>query len=252
MSVYASTDWHGNLAVAEKVFNFLKPEDELYYLGDCADRGPDGIKIFDMLSTDSRVTFLKGNHEQFMKDGIVRWRRYGITALSSLWAENGGASTAEAIESSNDCENVRRLAYLHHIPITADYFNENGKHIILNHCGFTPLIIKNGPKEGEIYPNNHLWEPMWDREHFNDIWDNDPEYSNIYMVHGHTPVNYLIYHYHTRDIVGDYPKNPHDFDFTPVQYAGGHKIDLDVGTYVTNKTYLLDLNTFEMIKISAE
>ena len=45
MSVYCAADWHGNYWVWEKVKEILKPDDILCFLGDAADRGPDGWRI---------------------------------------------------------------------------------------------------------------------------------------------------------------------------------------------------------------
>ena len=62
MSRYVATDWHGRADVADKVLEYLKPEDELYFLGDAIDRGPDGIYIVNKLLQDPRITYFKVNH----------------------------------------------------------------------------------------------------------------------------------------------------------------------------------------------
>jgi hypothetical protein len=40
MSVYAVSDLHGMYELYQKISDFLKPEDKVYCLGDCGDRGP--------------------------------------------------------------------------------------------------------------------------------------------------------------------------------------------------------------------
>ena len=45
MSVYALADLHGNGTIYNKIKNFLKPNDTVYFLGDAIDRGPDGWTI---------------------------------------------------------------------------------------------------------------------------------------------------------------------------------------------------------------
>ena len=40
--VYASSDWHGCGYQANKILNYLQPEDKLYFLGDATDRGLQG------------------------------------------------------------------------------------------------------------------------------------------------------------------------------------------------------------------
>ena len=50
MSRYVATDWHGIKDISDKILAYLKPEDELYFLGDAIDRGPDGMRImYDLL-----------------------------------------------------------------------------------------------------------------------------------------------------------------------------------------------------------
>ena len=41
MSVYAVSDLHGYLDNYYKIKKMLKPEDKVFCLGDCGDRGPD-------------------------------------------------------------------------------------------------------------------------------------------------------------------------------------------------------------------
>jgi hypothetical protein len=251
--VYSSSDWHGNLTLAKKILNeVLQPNDKLYFLGDCGDRGLSGIPVFDMLTSDPRVTFIKGNHEIFMEQGIKRWRKGASTALDFLWAQNGGAQTAQAIENSTDDKNVERLAILHNMPITVEYQNKKGQRIFLDHCGFSPFIVKNGPEKGKVRPDDRQWEPMWDRYHFQTPWPDDPAYKDIYIVHGHTPVVYLPYHYLADGIINDIPRKREDFKYEPIYYADGHKIDIDLGSWVTNKTTLLDLETLRAAIISTD
>ena len=65
MSNYVVTDLHGRYDLWEKIINKLQPEDTLYCLGDCADRGPDGWKIIAEAFANPQVVYLKGNHEDF-------------------------------------------------------------------------------------------------------------------------------------------------------------------------------------------
>jgi hypothetical protein len=40
MSVYACGDLHGHLSIYNKIKAILNPEDKVYCVGDCVDRGP--------------------------------------------------------------------------------------------------------------------------------------------------------------------------------------------------------------------
>ena len=70
MATYASADWHGCYWIWEKIKEILKPDDTLYFLGDAADRGSDGWQIIKELLNDSRIIYLKGNHEDLLIKAI--------------------------------------------------------------------------------------------------------------------------------------------------------------------------------------
>ena len=99
--VYASSDWHGCLAPAQKVLDFLQPDDKLYFLGDAIDRGDHGYQIMTKLLNDPRVVYMGGNHEQMMLGAIEHMIKYGIEEFQFLgmddnWIEgNGGIKTLE-------------------------------------------------------------------------------------------------------------------------------------------------------------
>lgn len=126
------------------------------------------------------------------------------------------------------------------LPIIYTYKNKNGQIIICDHCGATP------GKDAKA---------LQDRSHFLDKWPDDCE--NIYMVHGHTPVEYLLFRY-------GYWLNPKHAETTEqseiqmpdtalpepprvLRYCDGHKFDIDLGSVANGRTVLLDLDTFEEI-----
>ena len=249
MSRYVATDWHGNLRAAQKVLNELMgPEDKLYYLGDCADRGQDGLAVFDLLTSDPRVTFIKGNHEYFLQEGIERWVKYARPALSNLWEINGGEATAAAVERSSDEENFKRLAILKKMPYTVTV-SVGDKIVILDHCGYTPKWKEGHNRVKELVSADPGWEPMWDRFHFRDAWPEEKDLANVYVVHGHTPTQYLLYRYFAEGVQDIFPNDKRDFKDEPVIYADGHKIDLDVVTWYTNKVAVFDLDTMKIITL---
>ncbi|MBK8653025.1 MAG: metallophosphoesterase [Haliscomenobacter sp.] len=60
----------------------MQPEDELFLPGDCIDRGPDPVGVFDHIfcywKADSRVYPLRGNHEQSLLRPLRRRTRVTI------------------------------------------------------------------------------------------------------------------------------------------------------------------------------
>ena len=79
---------------------------------------------------------------------------------------------------------------------------------------------------------------IWDRKHiakevFHYVGDND-----LYIVHGHTPVQTLRF----------YNRTMKNYDKAEIAYyCNKHKIDLDICTPETNRVALFNLNTFEVI-----
>ena len=70
MAKYAFTDIHGNYNLWLAIKNYCKEDDEIFFLGDAIDRGPDGIKIMQELFKDKRVTYIIGNHEDMFLDYV--------------------------------------------------------------------------------------------------------------------------------------------------------------------------------------
>ena len=124
------------------------------------------------------------------------------------------------------------------------YTNVDGKKIVLEHAGFTPG------------PPHRSHDPLWDREHFLDSWKKS---ETDYIIHGHTPVQYLEFYYgYNGQTKKDTEKMKAQIEFdktgditnwkpTILHYCDGHKIDLDMCTITSGRVALLDLDTFEEI-----
>jgi len=263
--VFASSDWHGCGNVADKVFDFLKPDDTLYFIGDAIDRGPDGIKILTRLLSDSRVKFIMGNHEQFMEECLpeaISTLKASNDILSyewiySCWVNNGGSRTINGLYDLSIPEVEELYQKIKNLPYQLLYKSPKGHTVLLEHAGYSPFVLS---------PRRH--DPLWDREHFRDVWDagyrpdfcGDPD--TTYLVHGHTPVQYLTYEYgyYGKPAPGpNYLQEKHNFlysdktDALPkpevIRYCEEHKFCIDMCTIVSNRIVLLDLDTFETVYI---
>lgn len=256
--VYASSDWHGCGYIADMIMDYLQPDDKLYFLGDAIDRGPEGIRIMKMLLNDDRVTYLKGNHEHFMRIyapslltcSQENYNEYRQNAQDWLWF-NGGEITWGTMECENLDEMLSLVAKIIHMPEEIEYISPAGHKIILEHAGHTPT---------NFYSRHH--DPLWDRRHFHDKWQTEgvfEEYKNIYLVHGHTPVQYLRFEYGyngapelTKEEIQlkhawNYDEDMGDYKPTIIRYCDGHKFDIDMCTIASGRGALLDLDTFEEI-----
>ena len=251
--VFASSDWHGCWNVAEQVFNFLKEDDILYFIGDACDRGPDGIKIMNKLFARPNTIYIKGNHEDSLAEAVPCLIDEQFSYASTWLNLNGGDQTWKDMENMSDQKKMWYVGKIHQMPLEEVYHSPKGHSVILEHAGYTPFSIVH---------RSH--DPLWDREHFYDEWDNGWGYEEkskvgtTYLVHGHTPVQYLEFYYgyegqpqKTKEMIkyGSQWNKSGSCDWTPeiIRYCDGHKFDIDMCTISSGRIALLDLDTFEEI-----
>ena len=239
MSIFAIADLHGRYDLWAKVKCHLNQNDILFCLGDCIDRGPDGIKIVDEMRARPNTYYIKGNHEDMAAAALYDLHEIRDPNESgSLWFYNGGYPTYEALAQLSEKKQIEYAYYFNKLSLEYSYTNTSGETILLNHAGFTP------GEERDL---------LWDRSSFHGLW---PSEAKIKIIHGHTPVQYLEFHY-GYDSFHPCAKNakstmsPEDaFDkWEPhaIWYCGGHKCDIDLGSAYSNKTMLLNLDTWEEI-----
>lgn len=251
MAIYAVSDLHGRYDLWEKIKAEVQPDDILYSLGDNIDRGPDGIKIIlDIMKMDN-VRCIRGNHEMMAIKALplLLANKFNSSSIDQ-WFWNGGAATwnqLETIYCEDDAPTFKHHCYdiinFFKYNMRDDYshvFNAtNNKHIVLlSHAGYT----LGREQEAEV---------GWDRDHFLDKWCPSFNISfaqyglwntkDILLVHGHTPVQYL-----KQDL--ELVKTRIDFSIPPqvIYYCDGHKIDIDLGSIISNRAALLNLETLEV------
>ena len=66
MKFYATSDFHGHYNLYKKIKEMVDPQDIIYVLGDCADRGPNGWKTLKAVIEDPQCILLMGNHEHML------------------------------------------------------------------------------------------------------------------------------------------------------------------------------------------
>lgn len=246
--VFASADWHGCGKLADKIFNFLDETDTLYFLGDACDRDKDGLYIMQRLLEDERVIYLCGNHEEMMTLAVPRLEEGRTDVFVSDWFSNGGYETWADIQLMKEIDRYDLICQIKKLPFEQRYINKNGDIIILEHAGYTPYDIPH---------RSH--DPLWDRAHFHDVWDkNNSEAANTYLVHGHTPIQYLKFDYGCKGSTALtkeemkikncwWASAAKDYKPTIFRYCDNHKFDVDMCTIVSKRIALLDLDTFEEV-----
>ena len=212
MAVYACADLHGQGWAWDAIKNRLAPSDYLYFIGDAVDRGPDGVRIMQEILDRPNTTYIQGNHEQMMLDGM-----YEDYNAIDLWFYNGGLSTQKVLANMPETGVESLLQEVNVLPFYAEYTNPDGIRIIMTHSGYT-------------FDMNDWYKMIWDRTHY---YKEGMIPTNTLIVHGHTPTPYLC---HT---IGEVIPE------VMVWYDNGHKIDIDTGAYFTRKACLLNLDTLE-------
>lgn len=248
------TDLHGNGVLWGKIKEKLNKDDVLYFLGDAADRGPDGLLIMLDMLNDARVVYIKGNHEQFAEDFLKEarfveyWEDIPRNAIN-LWESNGGSKTMNDIWFDLTKDEAKKL-YLqlkslpHNVKIIV-----NGTLFLLSHAGYTPHhLTKDLEHDKDIL--------LWNREHFTDAWQENEDGGNVIVLHGHTPTGFLKLF--AKDMVW-FDRNAYFIDeetkkFEPFIYADGHKIDLDLCSAFSNRAalYCLETQSWEIIDVNID
>lgn len=151
----------------------LRKDDELIFLGDYIDRGPDSKKVLDYIielqNNDYDIVTLLGNHESMLVDAY-----YNESAMSK-WIQNGGSETLRSF----DIDSLKAID-----PQYIDFFKKLKLYYELDnyifvHAGF----------------NDKLEDPFTDN--YCMLWKSREEYFNPLLndrniVHGHSPVSLNI------------------------------------------------------------
>ena len=223
-------DTHGYVrSVTSLVKEIIRPAryDELYFLGDYVDRGPDSKGVIDFIRSlqkdEYNVTALKGNHEDFMvelydaetKPKGSWWNNFSNKKYKA-WAEIGGKPTLASFGVSHIREiPPDYIEWMRNLPhyVELDDF-------VLVHAG---LNFRNED------PFEDLQSMLWLRE-----YEIKPEMiGGRRIVHGHVPVN--------MELINQSIKSKF-FKF----------IDLDNGLYLSGKDgfgnlVALELGAMEMV-----
>ena len=149
----------------------LQQGDELYFLGDYIDRGPDskGVldTIFDLRKAGYKVECLLGNHEAMMLGALE-----GNRDDAYDWEKNGGKRALQSFDATNVFEVPRIYPdFMATMPLVLEVGN-----YILVHGGLN--FSSNNP----LYPTQQM---IWIRDWYKKI--NYGWLGNRIIIHGHTP-----------------------------------------------------------------
>lgn len=231
----------------------------LWFLGDFTDRGPDGIGVIDLvmrLSAEAAAAggyckALMGNHELL----LIGAKRFGDTPVSSgagtatfqaAWLLNGG--------QRSDMERLQDVHLQWMSRLDAAVLEED--HLLLH--SDTTAYLDYGDSVEDVNDtihellNRHDAEVTWDlfrkftkRFAFRDE-ETGPQavrallgtYGGSRVVHGHSPIPYLLGEVGTED--GDASRGPEAVD-GPHVYAQGLAIAMDGGVTMAGKLLVVQL-----------
>jgi len=178
---FAIGDIHGCLktlrALVENELQLGK-DDELFFVGDFIDRGPDAKGVLDyiasLINDGYKIQSVLGNHEEMLLESLKDER------FLSGWLENGAESTLNSFGIDTGLfvtvDSVRdiRKEYIEQLT-SLPYFIELQDYIIV-HAGLN-FFIKN--------PFDDKQAMVWSR----DMQFNAEKSSGRSVIHGHTPVS---------------------------------------------------------------
>lgn len=186
---YAISDIHGCLDQFRRLLEQISfsQRDVLYFLGDAADRGPDGIEVIRTLMGMPNAICLLGNHEDMFRRAA---QGYGKRKTLSQRAEyerhflnwtlrNGGEETWQAWKRCPAGERDAILAWMEALPTWME-LQLNGRSFLLAHAGVGPWAPEKDPAACELY------DFIWERMDYNKIY-----YREKLLVTGHTPTLFI-------------------------------------------------------------
>ena len=160
-------DVHGHYEGLLRLIEFLdlNPVDELYFLGDLVDRGPQSAQVVEFVKTKG-YPCLRGNHEELMI-AACRPKDQDYAAFH-MWAACGGRQTLESYESQEQLQ--EHVQWLSTLPTYIDLGN-----LWLVHAGVDPK---------KKLENQSAEEFCWIRDRFHK--SAKPFFDDKLIVTGHT------------------------------------------------------------------
>jgi len=167
---YVVGDIHGCLAPLDRLLAKIapRPEDEVVFVGDYIDRGPQSREVVDrLLGLPHRCIFLMGNHERMLLDFLAG-------EDEELYLENGGRATLESYGGSSDGIPAAHLAFFRNLRLmyeTPDY--------LIVHAGIRPLTP---------VAEQSVHDIIWIRQEFFKFIGKYPKP----VIFGHTPLRQVL------------------------------------------------------------
>lgn len=162
-------DVHGHYDGLMTLLESVAPSDadQVYFLGDLIDRGPNSAAVVDFVA-NSRHTCLLGNHEQMLLEAFPG-DEISYSALQA-WLCSGGQSTVMSYDQSSNQVLFEHLKWMRSLPTHLDLGD-----VWLAHAGVNPRVPL-----AEHTPQEYCWV----RDEFHSI--ETPYFPDKVIITGHT------------------------------------------------------------------
>jgi serine/threonine protein phosphatase 1 len=149
----------------------LKIEDELYFLGDYIDRGPDSKGVFDTIfglqEAGHKVECLLGNHEAMLLGALS-----GNKEDETDWKKHGGKQTLASFKIWEFYDFPQKyIDFMKAMPLVMEVGNY--------------ILVHGGLNFNQTDPLKPTQQMIWIRDWYNKI--NYKWLGNRIILHGHTP-----------------------------------------------------------------
>lgn len=218
--IFAIGDIHGCFNELQVLINFLKKEqglthdDQLIFLGDYIDRGPNSSKVLDLL-IELKVQFpntiyLKGNHEDMFLGFIGLGGNYGE------WSIANGSRKLVKEYGLEKCVHESYDGAARIVRMTKEEFRE---HIPAKHLEFLQSLHHYAMINGQLFVHAglDLYKPLEDQTEEDLLWIREGFIGTEHKL------NYLVVHGHTI--------------MEEVMFNLPYEIDIDTGCFLTKQAY---------------
>jgi serine/threonine protein phosphatase 1 len=177
---YVMGDIHGEFDKFTRMLKLINfnNDDRLYVIGDCIDRGEDGIKVLQYIIKHPYIELLWGNHEKLMMDFLESCSE----DHKLLWFINGGVSTYDSFNLLSEDERSELHAFVKNLP----YYKIVDKYILC-HAGIRVMNNASSMKAEDILKSQSVKDFLWIREDFYKMKAID----GYTVIFGHTPSVYI-------------------------------------------------------------
>jgi serine/threonine protein phosphatase 1 len=187
-------DVHGRLDKLTRLLAKLDPSEEVVFVGDLIDRGPQSREVVKFVR-EGKYRVVRGNHEQMMIDALssVPLTMYDLQP----WTRNGGgvtlASYGYSLQDILDLQedlpvsmlsDLRWMGTLPHYLEVSSPKDDSGRSLIVSHSYALPYLQAKDTPKGQ---DDIMWNRSW--------WPNPLSGTGFFNIFGHSIVRQVPFIY---------------------------------------------------------